>query len=572
MDTENSNQISKREIKYQDEKNIASNRYMIDTRKHYLLAANTDSLDTLLSNQKEQLNHVLMQLKSEYDLVTRESAIKSRLIEEYNKKINNMQKSDTKKEKKQEEKKEKSKLMKNGIEIKKNTINEEIYNKKTLTKQVEKLTNDLLLIHKQIVQNENESKLLDKQKERMKLDENIIKETKNQIQYKINEQKLLNKRNKSENDLQLLYYETVIKQKSMFMEFSDERKARQIKIEQQAKIDSHDKQEVDKRRKYMLLLLYNQYLKQRMENQLKKYEELEYIYQKIKDLTGTDDLTMIIKFVMLRNKRYNYNMHIVDEKQNKINKLKKEIKSLKSRLTKLKNEVIINENEKNNSKIETLLQEQNGLNNKDINMIKIENEKNQQLRVLGEQYNEVNLSYNQVLTNIKLMKEYDINNPLNLGDEDDKEENKETKKEKDKEYNTIELTKEEEEYIEIYENLLKKILKSFNILYLCKTKQEFINLMREKGINQSQQLISDENIINTSKRKIAKRGNKKDVIIITSKNTEIDNKKTTGEEEDSSVNDPDKNILNKFLKEQKKEVDDFIRVKKIELRKPHGDK
>ena len=216
---------------------------MIDTRKHYLLAANTDSLDTLLSNQKEQLNHVLMQLKSEYDLVTRESAIKSRLIEEYNKKINNMQKSDTKKEKKQEEKKEKSKLMKNGIEIKKNTINEEIYNKKTLTKQVEKLTNDLLLIHKQIVQNENESKLLDKQKERMKLDENIIKETKNQIQYKINEQKLLNKRNKSENDLQLLYYETVIKQKSMFMEFSDERKARQIKIEQQAKIDSHDKQE-----------------------------------------------------------------------------------------------------------------------------------------------------------------------------------------------------------------------------------------------------------------------------------------------------------------------------------------
>lgn len=170
-------------------------------------------------------------------------------------------------------------------------------------------------------------------------------------------------------------------------------------------------------------------------------------------------------------------------------------------MTKLKNEVIINENEKNNSKIETLLQEQNGLNNKDINMIKIENEKNQQLRVLGEQYNEVNLSYNQVLTNIKLMKEYDINNPLNLGDEDDKEENKETKKEKDKEYNTIELTKEEEEYIEIYENLLKKILKSFNILYLCKTKQEFINLMREKGINQSQQLISDENIINTSKEK-----------------------------------------------------------------------
>jgi hypothetical protein len=568
MDTENSNQISKRELKYQDEKNITSNRYMIDTRKHYLLAANTDSLDTLLSNQKEQLNHVLMQLKSEYDLVTRESAIKSRLIEEYNKKINNMQKSDTKKEKKQEEKKEKSKLMKNGIEIKKNTINEEIYNKKTLTKQVEKLTNDLLLIHKQIVQNENESKLLDKQKERMKLDENIIKETKNQIQYKINEQKLLNKRNKSENDLQLLYYETVIKQKSMFMEFSDERKARQIKIEQQAKIDSHDKQEVDKRRKYMLLLLYNQYLKQRMENQLKKYEELEYIYQKIKDLTGTDDLTMIIKFVLLRNKRYNYNMHIVDEKQNKINKLKKEIKSLKSRLTKLKNEVIINENEKNNSKIETLLQEQNGLNNKDINMIKIENEKNQQLRVLGEQYNEVNLSYNRVLENIKEMQEYDQNHPLDLKEKEE-EEKKEEQENIGNKNEDFQLTAEEEECINGYEKFLEKILKAFNILCLCKSKQEFLSLMREKGIAQQ---TDNKTTLNKTIGK-ARRHTRKSLLKTTKIKVEEPVKNNEGdEEEDLSNYEMDKNILTRFMKEQKKEIDEFINVKKGEVRKPPANK
>ena len=41
-------------------------------------------------------------------------------------------------------------------------------------------------------------------------------------------------------------------------------------------------------------------------------------------------------------------------------------------------------------------------------MIKIENEKNQQLRILGQKYNEVNLAYNQVITNIKAMEEYDM--------------------------------------------------------------------------------------------------------------------------------------------------------------------
>jgi hypothetical protein len=49
---------------------------MLDLRKHYLLASNTDSLESLLENQKEDLTKFLIQLKSEYDLIIRESMLK----------------------------------------------------------------------------------------------------------------------------------------------------------------------------------------------------------------------------------------------------------------------------------------------------------------------------------------------------------------------------------------------------------------------------------------------------------------------------------------------------------------
>ena len=119
METEKSSQTSN----YYE----PSNRYMIDTRKHYLLASNKDSLESLLKNQSEQLRKVLMDLKAEYDLIIRESTLKKKLIEEYNKKINMLQKADSTLEKKQEEKKELTANLQEGLEIKKNKKNEEIH-------------------------------------------------------------------------------------------------------------------------------------------------------------------------------------------------------------------------------------------------------------------------------------------------------------------------------------------------------------------------------------------------------------------------------------------------------------
>ena len=111
METENSSQTS---IYYEPLK-----LYMIDTRKHYLLASNKDSLETLLESQSKQLRKVLMELTAEYDLIIRESTIKKKLIDEYNKKINMLQLANSNLEKKQEEKKELNTNLQEGLEIKK---------------------------------------------------------------------------------------------------------------------------------------------------------------------------------------------------------------------------------------------------------------------------------------------------------------------------------------------------------------------------------------------------------------------------------------------------------------------
>ena len=551
---------------YEERNRNASSRYMEDSRRQYLLASNTESLQALTEKQQDELTRVLIELKSEYDLLTRETSTKKKLIEEYNKKINMIQHANNVNEKKQEEKKESTNHIKEGIELKKNKKNEELYQKKTLSKQVDKLNKDLFLIQKEIVKNENESVLLDKKKERAKLDENIIKEKGNQVYSKIEEQRMKNELNRNENDLQKQYYEQVITQKKTFMEFADERKESQKNIEQKAKNDAQDKQEVEKRRKLQLLMLYNQYLRTRMIEQIQKYENVENDYQQIRDICGTQDIESIINFIMLRNKRYNYSVQVVAEKENQVNSLRNDIKRLKSHLVKLKNEIIVNEKE-SNSKTETTIAE-SGMEKTELDLVQIEKEKNQELLVLGKKYNEVNLSYNRVLENIKEMQEYDQNHPLDLKEKEE-EEKKEEQENIGNKNEDFQLTAEEEECINGYEKFLEKILKAFNILCLCKSKQEFLSLMREKGIAQQ---TDNKTTLNKTKGK-ARRPTRKSFLKTTKIKVEEPVKNNEGdEEEDLSNYEMDKNILTRFMKEQKKEIDEFINVKKGEVRKPPANK
>ena len=87
--------------------------------------------------------------------------------------------------------------------------------------------------------------------------------------------------------------------------------------------------------------------------------------------------------------------------------------------------------------------------------------------------------------------------------------------------------------------------------------------MKEKGINQNDLInINDnKNSMRTNKKTRTRRNTRRSVKI----SSRILTKKTTDEEEDLSNNDHDKIIMNKFIIEQKKEIDDFIK-KKIELK------
>ena len=114
-------------------KNNASSRYMEDTRKQYLLASNNEFLQALIENQEEEITRVLIELKSEYDLLTSESSIKKELIEEYNKK-KMIQHANNTNERRQEEQKETTNHLKQYIELKKNKKEEELCEKKNISK------------------------------------------------------------------------------------------------------------------------------------------------------------------------------------------------------------------------------------------------------------------------------------------------------------------------------------------------------------------------------------------------------------------------------------------------------
>ena len=77
---------------------------------------------------------------------------------------------------------------------------------------------------------------------------------------------------------------TIIDQKYQFIQSADERKERQIKIAQEAKNDSQDKQEVEKRRELELVMLYNTFLRHKMDEQLKANEKIEKTFQEIRDI------------------------------------------------------------------------------------------------------------------------------------------------------------------------------------------------------------------------------------------------------------------------------------------------
>ena len=662
METDENNTIRETEAEYHQRNKNVESRYLKNDKMVYLLASNTDSVNTLLESQVNDLTNILIGYKSEYDKLTRESNIKKEKTEELEKKIKALERMDEKTKKLSEEQKQNNEIMKEAIDTKKSRKQEEAFQNKTLKKQEIKLKQDILLIQKQILVLEDEQRKIDKRLSKTKMEENNIRENKNQVQFKIDDQNSKNKYEKNEQDLQLQYYETIIKQKYAFLEASDERKERQKKIAQEAKNDSQDKQEIEKRHELHLLMFYNQFLRTKMADQLKKNEKIEDIFEQIRDIVGTNDLNEIVDTILYRDKIYNYCVQRVKEEQKLKQELLKEIEDLNKELTELKNDVLTKEEEEESKTVSTI--PTTYIEEEEKKLIQEEKDLTKYLYDLGEKHRAVNLSYKKVLENIVALNEYAEEHPLNvdLGDEEEEEDDKvgglhlgeteenkptnletqkegeegderkdeenaeekkegeeekkeeekkeEEKKEEEKkegeegekkegeegekkegeegekkegeegeegekkegeereEKKPIELTEEEIELINTYTKWLKKSSKTFDVLFLCHSKIEFENMMRDKGLEESQVKQSSGPTVIYKKRPGRQRTTRRLVTNlsrisrITKEDidkavaTEVKNKQ---EEDEESNYDPDRDILRKFMNEQKKEVQDFIR-------------
>ena len=639
---------------YNDEQQ--QSRYLTQKKKQYLLASNTESIGLLIQSQIDQLTDILIQQKSELDKLTRQSHIKVEQSELLDKKIKALQGMDSKTKKKSKENKETIETMKDVIKIKNGRKAEENYNKKTLQKQVDKLNQDILLIQKEILAVENKSKILDKKLEKARLSENNIRQKRNDVNFQVTDQNMKNKYDKSEQALLISYYETVIKQKYMFIQSADERKEKQKKIQQEAKNDSQDKQEVEKRNELHLLVLYNQYLREKMAELLKNNEKVEETLDNIRDITGTDNLDLLVEIVLLRGKRYNYCVKRVAEEEKKRFDLKEEIIDLNNKYVNLKNQVLVQEEQDESKSVSTIPTTHIEDDEKDL----IEKEQNliKTLYDLGEKHNRCNLAYNKVLENMKLLKEIDDQdqNPrlkkkeeeyehqfvekedIDLKDEpklktheeenietthvdtkkDDvkeekhEEENKEEEKQEDqnneeekqedqnkeeekqeeqnkedenkeekheedenkeekeeeKPKKEIILTEEEEETIRLYKTFLRQSLKKFDILYLLNSKQDFLKLMQEIG--KDNEVEKSYKPLRNVVRRVTKRKTSRlfQTLSRISRASRVEfvlpivdeKKKKEEEDEKKSIADPDRDILKRFLDEQKKERDDFVNV------------
>ena len=407
----------------------AEPRYLTDKKKLYLLASNQESLQSLLDNQKDELTRVLITLKSEHDQLTLEINKIQNMIKEYDKKIENLEHADENSKELEEKQKKDLAFMDSGINSKKERKNEEEFTQKSLLKIKEKLNKDILIIQKEIISYEYESQNLDKKMERAAIDENIINEKKNKVYSKTENQKQKNRANQNENEIKIKQYKKIIEIKSAFLKLCDDRKEIQNQIAQKAKNDTLDKQEVERRKTLKLLMLYNQYLRTLMDEQLKENEQLEKIFEQIRDICGTKDLDKIVDFIMLRNKRYNYACQEVNNCEKKNKKLKKDIKMLKEELIELKNHLLVHEKGENGREIDVELSTNP---DEDAEIMEREKEKNKNLVELGKKYNEIDESYNRVLQNLSSMIEIAKKNDL-LKKNDENQDN----------YGDIELTNDE---------------------------------------------------------------------------------------------------------------------------------
>ena len=379
-------------------------------KKRYYLASCDENINMLKKEQEQGLTDILIALKKEHDSIKMESGKVAEQTTMLEKKIKMIQQMDAKTEKKNIDSKFQNENIKKAIEFTKERLKEEEYKKKTLTALLAKIKKDININELSLQKSYEKQNVLNQKLQRQKLLENEIKAKGNQINSQINSQKEKNKIDQKEYSLQVQYYNTIIEQKMEFIRAAEERKERQLKIAQEAKKTSGDKDEKEKREKLQLLYLINNYLQKKMEKELEKNKEIEDAFSKIRLICGTNNLKVMIDKILLKDKKYNYTLKQINEQEEQKKILTEEIKELQEKFVKLKNEIVVDINTINKKDIQIIKSKdfESSLNNEML--INEEIELNEKYNVNKEINNLVNLRYDQVVNALrKLCTEQSIN-------------------------------------------------------------------------------------------------------------------------------------------------------------------
>ena len=370
-------------------------------KKIYYLASCDENVEILKKGQEKDLTDILLSLKKEHDNIKMESKKITDETERLEKKIMMIQQMDAKTNKKNIESKVENENIQKAIIATRERLKEEEYKKKTLTALLKKIKKDININEKSLQKSYDKQNILNQKLQKEKLLQNEIKAKGNQINSQIETQNKKNFHDGGEYKLQVQYYNTIIDQKMDFIRAAEERKERQIKIAQDAKKTSGDKDENEKREKLEILYLINNYLQKKMENELEKNKDIEDAFSKIRLICGTNNLKNIINKVLLKDKKYNYAIKQINEKEQEKKKLTKEIEELNKKFMELRNEIVVDVDTVSKKDIQIIKSKdvEQTINNE--NLINEEAQLNEQYNLNKELNNLVNLRYDQVVNSLR---------------------------------------------------------------------------------------------------------------------------------------------------------------------------
>ena len=396
--TESMSENSSKEVKVEFQSRLDE---FSQPKKVYYLASCDESMDILKKQQEQGLTDILLALKKEHDSIKMESKKIIEDTENLEKKIKMIQQMDSRTNKKNLDSKVENENIKKAIEATKERLKEEEYKKKTLQALLVKIKKDIGLNEITLQKSYDKQNILNQRLQKEKLLQNEIKAKGNQINSEIDTQKKKNEHDLKEYGLQEKYYNQIIKQKKDFIKAAEDRKKRQIKIAQDAKKTSGDKDENEKREKLEMLYLINNYLQKKMENELEKNKDIEDAFSKIRLICGTNNLKNIINKVLMKDKKYNYAIRQINEKEQEKKKLIKEIEELNKKFMNLRNEIVVDVDSVSKKDIQIIKSKDMDIEENNENLINEEIQLNEKYNLNKELNNLVNLRYDQVVNTLR---------------------------------------------------------------------------------------------------------------------------------------------------------------------------